>query len=121
MQLRIPRWILALFAVVLLAGCASTSESDGAADVAVEVQNDLVPPTSLTVWMVPTVGGRDMLGVVPPGATQTLEFNMTSASGEYRLQAETTAGEEIWSYPFILSESDAAVVWDLSANSIQVN
>lgn len=121
MKPQIQRWMFALLAFVLIAGCASTSETEGAADVPVEVRNNLIPPTSLTVWMVPTVGGRDMLGVVPPGATQTLGFNMFSASGEYRLQAQTTAGEEIWSYPFILSESDAAVIWDLSANNIQVN
>ncbi len=120
MKLQLSRWALALIAIFLIGGCASTGENSGVADVQVEVVNDLIPPTSLSIWVVPSIGGRDMLGSVPPGATRTLGYNMVTASGEYRLQGETTAGDEIWSNPFILSESDATVVWDLSANSIVV-
>ncbi|HET7274912.1 MAG TPA: hypothetical protein VFI91_07010 [Longimicrobiaceae bacterium] len=121
--MRITRLMMALslIAVLAVSGCASAgagSATEG--DLAVRVVNDIIPPTSLTIWMVPTTGGRDMIGVVPPGATRTLDYNLVTASGEYRIQGETTGGEELWSYPFVLSDSDTLVEWDVSANSITI-
>ncbi len=104
-----------LAAALLLAACAAAVPGAADAELLIRVQNNLVPPTSLTVWAVPATGTRQMLGTVDPSTTATLRFDPAPAAGQYRLMAETTAGTEIVSNPVVLS--DAAVVqWDLSSN-----
>ena len=79
------------------------------------VENNLIPPTSLSVYAVPEVGSRSLVGAVEPGATATLRFNPMAGTGQFRFVAETTAGNEIASNPVTISPG-ATVRWDVSAN-----
>lgn len=117
---------LAALAVVALAtacgsaGEAGMSEASPQHGVAVEVENNLVPPTSLTVWIISDAGGRQMLGSVSPRDTNVLDADIGRLGSEYRLVGETTAGNEVASRPFVITESTATVTWDLTANTIVV-
>lgn len=116
-----PRAILrfpALLLAVLLAACATAGNSSRAAggDVVVRVDNNLIPPAALTVYMVSETGTRRLIGNVSPQQNATLSFDPLAASGRYRLVARTTAGAEIASTPFTLTTGDAAVNWDLRSN-----
>ena len=109
----------------IVIGCASGGEMDaveaGAAmdgeGVAVEVENNLIPSTSLTVWMVSRTGTRNMLGTVSPGETDVLTTTGLF-DGDYRLMAETTAGEELWSNSFYVGDTSDTVTWDMNANIV---
>jgi hypothetical protein len=106
-----------LAALLLLAACGLPGRAgDGANRVQLRVENNLIPPTSLTVFAVPEVGSRRMAGVVRPGETATLTFSAPVVEG-YRFTAQTTAGREIVSNTVTLGPGRAAV-WDVNANLV---
>jgi hypothetical protein len=108
---------LALIALTVMGGCASGGEGGGE-PVLVEVQNDLVPPSALTIYLLPEVGARRLLGNVSPSETATLQFS-ESTVGQVRLVARTTAGTEIVSNPVTFG-SASTLEWDLSSNILTV-
>lgn len=112
----------ALIALLMtaLAGCASTPAGGGVNEVVVRVNNNLIPPTSLSVYMVPEVGARRLLGTVPPGSDRTLRFNPIGAGGTYRLVGETVGGTDIPSTPFSLAGA-AVVNWDVQSRIATVS
>lgn len=110
----LPALLLAVVAVVL-AACASTGGGGGGPEIAVRVQNDLIPSAGLTVYAVPRAGGRRLLGSVSPSSTSTLTFNPVGDTGEYIFLAETTGGARISSNPLLIS-APATVLWALSSN-----
>jgi len=107
--------------LILLAGaCAPNgidTDVDPEAEAAIQVNNDLTPSTVVTVWIIPDVGSRQMLGTVTPGDRETLRFDAGTATREYRLRARTTAGAEIISTPFSLA-AGRAVQWNLNSNMV---
>ncbi len=106
---------------VSLSACASGGMGGGGeGSVAVEVRNNLIPPTSLSVYAVPDIGSRQLVGVVQPGATRTLRFNPLGSGGQYQFMAETTEGRDIVSNPLTISIG-ATITWDVNANLATVS
>ena len=110
--------------LIAVAGCATTQPADldvGGADdaLAIEIQNDVLPPRPLTVTLVPENGTARMIGIVSPAQTRTLTVDPEPAAGRFRLMAETTGGADIYSDPFTLGDVER-VIWDLSPNSVRV-
>ena len=103
--------------------CASVERQDTTADggavevVDVTVENDLQPPTAVTVFIRDQVGTRRTLGDVGPLDTRTFSFDPPTASGSYRLVARTTTGEEIQSDRITVFEGEG-VRWRLTGNII---
>jgi len=129
---KLPRRAMAtvtgLFAFTLLTtACATNPEpvstvSTGEvieSGVAVRVNNDLTPPTTLTVGLLPNTGVVDLIGTVSPSDAKTLTFMPRVPAGPYRLQAETSMGTVIMSREFVLGNSDR-IEWDLSSNTVRV-
>lgn len=107
---------LAICIGLVLGACATGGAGTGEeGSTAVQVQNNLIPPTSLTIYVVPDIGSRRLIGTVQPGATRVLRWDPTTASGQFQFAAQTTAGREIVSNPVSLSRG-ATVRWDLTAN-----
>lgn len=107
------------------AACATTAQEDtttgepAAGQYGVQVENDLIPPTSLTVWLVPETGARVLLGTVQPSETTTFTLEQAPAAAvEYRLLARTTDGTEVTSNPFTMSEPHT-VTWNTQSNLIR--
>jgi hypothetical protein len=113
--------LLLLGMVVALGACASGGATSGGGQggTALEVRNNLIPPTSVSVYADPEIGSRRLVGVVQPGATRVLRFDPTAASGQYNFVAETTSGQELVSNPITFS-SGASLRWDLSSNLVTV-
>lgn len=112
--------LVLLAMLTALGGCASGSGAAGASgqgSTALEVRNTLIPPTSVSVYAVPEIGSRRLVGVVQPGATRVLRFDPTTTSGQYNFVAETTSGQELVSNPISFS-SGASLRWDLSSNLV---
>lgn len=108
----------ACLTIPLLAGCASAGNGEGGgATAAVEVRNDLIPPTALTIYVVPETGGvRRLLGNVGPSQTRVLTIN-DPVPGQHRLMARTTLGQEIFSNRINIDIADT-LRWDLSSNIV---
>jgi hypothetical protein len=80
-------------------GATIAAAADEDRELVVRITNDLIPPTVLTVWLVPEAGARRMLGTVTP--QDTISFPIDAfAAGRHRLLARTTAGAEITSELF---------------------
>jgi hypothetical protein len=110
-------------AVVSAGACASgggpaEDGEPGADGFRVQIENDAVPPTALVVWIVPRTGPREMLGTVDPGTNRTFGVEARLAPDRYRLVAETTAGAEIVSRPFTVTDDVSGLTWDLGVNSV---
>jgi hypothetical protein len=105
-----------LLSTALASACATATQGEASAEggAQIRVQNNLIPPTSLTVYAVGETGTRRLLGSVNPNSTQTLRFE-TSAGGQYRILARTTAGREILSNP-VTVRSGEGIRWDVQAN-----
>lgn len=110
--------LVATFALVV-AGCASSGAggtdeaAGGASGVTVEVNNDLVPPAQITVFIVPETGTRRRLGTVPQGGQRSFSFDPRVPSMQFRLLAEATGGSNSQSNPFPLAGA-SRVQWDVS-------
>lgn len=108
-------------AFVALAACSSAGGSGGGggtpaggSGVAIQVINDVVPPTNVTVWIVPEAGGRRRLGTIRPNGQETFNFNPGLRSMEHRLVAESSGGSDQTSNPFVL-EGVQGIRWSVSS------
>lgn len=127
-NLKLIRNTLVAGAFLALAACSSAGggggetgmPSAGGNGVAIQVMNDVVPPTSVTVWIVPETGSRRRLGTISPNGQQTFNFNPTLTSMEHRLVAEATGGDDRSSNPFIL-EGVQSVQWSVSTVVVRTN
>jgi predicted small secreted protein len=111
-------WAAAVLLSTTVAACASTSEGAGLNQIGVEVRNDLVPSSALTIYVVPETGARRLLGSVSPSQTKMLSFQEVSV-GQYRLMARTTDGQEIVSNPIVLADA-STLRWNLSSNILTI-
>lgn len=115
------RLVLALTLVALTAACGGKmvrSEAVGEG-VAIRVNNNVLPPTSLTVFAVSETGSRQILGSVSPSSTKTFNYDPVSlSSSRFRLLARTTTGKELASQPFTLTGT-AGLEWQVNSNSIR--
>lgn len=108
--------VLMLTFGVLIAACATGGSAAGTeGGTALEVQNNLIPPTALSVYLVPEFGSRRLIGQVQPGRSRVIRFNPLGSGGQFRFAAETTFGREIVSNPVSVELGDS-IRWDLSAN-----
>ena len=110
--------------ILTLSACATSGTAGGgegaavAGDaVAVRVNNDVVPPTTITVWMVPETGARRRLGTVTPNGQETFSFAPGIRSMEHRLMAETTEGGDRTTNPFTLV-AVSGVRWNVSSPNV---
>lgn len=120
--MRIPspfvRCLLVLCTLLLVPAC-SAMRGGGGETIAVTVNNDLLPSTAVTVWMVPETGARRQLGTMAPGAEQTFSFRPSGATGRYRLVAEHVGGGTTSSGLVVLTGL-RSIHWDLSSPAIRM-
>lgn len=112
---------LGLLLALALAGCAgSGSPGDPYSNEADEgglritVNNDLIPPAALTVYIEPESGGRRRLGTMNPAGRRTFRYSPGLASLEHRLVADVDGGRIYRSNPFSLS-GISSVSWDVTS------
>lgn len=117
------RQLLGAAAMVLLgaalSGCGSASRQAGSGGAVVEVHNNLIPPTPLTVTLLPQSEAPRLLGTVAPSATEQFTVTPPAATGTYRLRGSTPGGRELVSQPFAAGAGET-VRWDVQANFVHV-
>jgi len=85
--------------------------------VEISINNNLIPPNVLSIYIRSDAGGRQLLGSVGPNRTETLKYQPVSASDQFRLQGQVTGGRTITSPSFSLINL-AGVNWDVNTNSL---
>jgi hypothetical protein len=94
-------------------GVESEANAGVGEQVAVQVENDLIPPTQVTVFAV-SEASRQILGNVNPSARASFSFDLIGASRQYRMLARTTSGAEVVSNPFTIT-GPSTVSWSLQS------
>ena len=118
--MRTIRMLAMALAVPLLGACVSGGRTAGSQDLTtVVVENNLSPPTQVTVYASSSLGDRTRVGVVPPGATRPLRFPAGIGSGQIRLIALGDGGRQVASQPIPLRGGER-VTWSLFANNIDI-
>ena len=110
--------------LLVLSACATGRGAQGSATgeetIAVQVNNNLVPSTTVSVSAITEQGVRTLLGSVLPGAEQAFTFRPMSEFGAYHLVADPPGpGRVIVSRSLPISPAPtAAVEWRLSTNHV---
>ncbi len=87
-------------------------------EILVNVINNRVPPSLVTVFAVGPSIGRKILGDVPIGATKAFTFKAGNLNGDYFLVAQGPGGGEMRSQRFNLTPTLRFVQWSMDVNSI---
>ncbi len=112
------RTIRSLATVLLVAGCASAPKGATTA-VDVHIENNLIPPSMVTVYFVPEAGIERMIGTVIPSTRKVLQYKGLQPVGEYRLVARATNNSNVVS-SVVVMDNVAAIEWSLATNYLQV-
>jgi hypothetical protein len=118
MRVRALAGCLTLTACALFSACASSAEGRRTA-VVIDVVNDMIPGSTITVYLVPQTGIERMLGTVIPGSRQELRYQGLPPVGEHRLMARTTGGARIVSNTIIM-DGVSGLEWSLASNLVRV-
>lgn len=123
------RWLAAILSLGL-AACASGGgaagedpggEPEAAGDeVTVEIHNDVVPGSTIVVWIVPETGNRQRLGSIPPNGRNTFRYRPVTPSLDHRLVAEVDGASDERSNPFTLV-GVSRVRWEVSDRNVITN
>jgi hypothetical protein len=111
---------LVLLALPLSAGCSLMRHASPPESVDVEIDNNLVVPTPLTIYVLSAAGQRQLLGSVNAGRQTTLRFRNGAITGAYRFvarEASQTHGEYLTS-PAIDLRGGELVTWNLRSNVV---
>jgi hypothetical protein len=110
------RFMVAALILVTAGGCATGGSRAGQGRPTIVVDNDVTPPTAVTVYVVDEFDNRRLLGNLNPLELQA--FTVTpNSTGQYQLMARTTAGSEVVSRRFTLLAGETAQ-WRLSVNVV---
>lgn len=89
--------IQALFLMLAMAGLAACASSGGSSTsepepsgegISIRVVNDMNPPTTVVVWVVPETGNRGRLGSIPPNGRRSFNYVPLLQSVRVYLTAE---------------------------------
>jgi hypothetical protein len=94
--------------------CSGNRPRNPDEDILIRVENDMNPPSSLSIYLVPEGGIRRLLGTINGSGTVRIE---NPPIGRYRLLARTDLGREIISDP-VIPVMGASLKWDLYTNVI---
>lgn len=119
-MLRVCFFLIAIGA----AGCASAPADNGTQDSPVQgqldfhIRNNLIPPATITIYLVPRSGVERELGTIFGSGEQTLRYRGLPLQGEYQLEAR--ADTRSLTSPILVLTKVLGVDWDLQRNYVQV-
>jgi hypothetical protein len=112
---------LILAALVLVGACASgPREEEGPRETLdITVHNNLIPPTILTISLVPTSGPERNLGEAWGSRSTDFRYNGLAPRGQYRLLARGTGNRAMASEVLVL-DGVLALEWTLQSNRVTI-
>ncbi|MGQ0815345.1 MAG: hypothetical protein ACT4O1_12955 [Gemmatimonadota bacterium] len=105
---------------LLLGSCASAGTSGPQVQLPIRINNNLIPPSSLTIFLVPASGIEHNLGDVIGSGQHQLMFRGLPPSGEYQLVARRSDGRAMASRVIVLDQNVTAIHWDLQQNFLEL-
>jgi len=111
-------WRGLLATLLLVAGCASGGR--GGPAVRILVNNNLVPPTPVSVYMLSQTGQERYLGMVVSSSTNTVLYQGLPPVGEYRLVARSETSNRRIVSNIVLMDGVTALEWSLENNLVEI-
>ena len=107
-----------LFALIVLAGCATSSSvaTGEAMTVQIQVDNNLRGITGVSVYLLSDRGGRRSLGPLESNTRGTYDRELRS--GDYQLVASRVGGDDIISERFRVDTDNLVVIWAIAQNQL---
>lgn len=120
------RIVSCLFVLVALTACAhgteqaeSQGQGQGQSQLEIRIDNNLIPPVSLEIFLVPRSGIERSLGNLIGSGIRRLQYRGLPLQGEYRLVGRAPGDRTIASSIIVLDRV-TSVEWDLMRNLIEV-
>ncbi|MGH7470169.1 MAG: hypothetical protein ACRENP_19660 [Longimicrobiales bacterium] len=110
--------IVAASALLLVAACATASPGS-TSTVDIVIENNLIPPGTVTIYLVPRGGIERLLGTVTSSGRRSLQYRGLPPVGEHRLFARTISGQTISSNTFVM-DGVLALEWSLASNFVRI-
>ena len=111
--------------VVLLAaaacasgGGAQTGGTQGQLDI--RINNNLIPPRTLTIYLVPRSGMEKNLGDLIGSGIRTVSYRGLALQGEYQLVARVVGAERAVFSNIVVLDKVRLIDWDLQRNFVEI-
>ena len=106
-----------LFALIVLAGCATSGSvaTGEVMTVQIQVDNNLRGIAGVSVYLLSDRGGRRSLGPLESNARGTYDRELRA--GDYQLVASRVGGDDIISERFRI-DTDLVVIWAIAQNQL---
>lgn len=106
--------------VLVLSGCASAGTFGPQIELPIYINNNLIPPSSVTVYLIPASGIEHNLGTIIGSGRHTVYYRGLPPSGDYQLavRADTRV---MTSNIILLDRNVSAIDWDLQRNYLQLS
>jgi hypothetical protein len=115
--------LLLFTALALMTACARGPRAEGpeqqagAETLDIRVNNNLVPPTLLTISLVPTSGVERNLGEAYTSRVSSFRYSGLAPRGQYRLLGRSSNNRTMASEIVVL-DGVRAIEWDLRSNRV---
>jgi hypothetical protein len=108
--------LLLVLAALGLGACAPAGLGTAERNATLIVMNNLEPPTTVEVFVDPSVGPRESIGRVPSGVTVSLGFIAPEQEATlYRFVVEAEGMVAIATEPIAVADG-STIVWDVGTN-----
>lgn len=112
---------LLAMALLLVTACASTPPDPDAPQetLDIRVNNNLVPPVTFTIYLVPASGIERSLGQAFSSRSTDFRYNGMAPRGQYQLFARATDNRAMVSSPLVL-DGVQAIEWNMQYNRVTI-
>jgi hypothetical protein len=120
------RDLTAAFVLIATAACASgsgggqTTGTGTQRQLDIRINNNLIPPRTLTIYLVPRSGIEQNLGDLIGSGVRTLSYRGLALQGEYQLVARVVGAERAVFSNIIVMDKVRLIDWDLQRNFVEI-
>lgn len=107
--------------LLLLAGCATVPADPDAPQETLDIRviNNLVPPVTVTIYLVPASGIERNLGEAFSSRATDFRYSGIAPRGQYQLFARATDDRAMASTPIVL-DGVQAIEWNMQYNRVTI-
>ena len=118
------RNLMAALILTATAACASSGGPPAAGgtqgQLDIRINNNLIPPRTLTIYLVPRSGIEQNLGDILGSGMKTVSYRGLALKGEYQLVARVVGAEVAVFSNIVVLDKVRLIDWDLQRNFVEI-
>ena len=118
------RNLMAALILTATAACASSGGQPAAGgtqgQLDIRINNNLIPPRTLTIYLVPRSGIEQNLGDILGSGMKTVSYRGLALKGEYQLVARVVGAEVAVFSNIVVLDKVRLIDWDLQRNFVEI-